>query len=330
MSAVLVTGPLRPWHGLEVAIRLASINWDSPEFQRLLKGDWAFVPSVQSWMVIELTCQSKKGYMLELLELCEGDSKKISQAKEEAVMPLVFYHPHCIALGPLLGVDIHSLCSMIEALNLSNQHQAAMRLTVALSYAIVSACQRVLFGVDVCASMTVSARCSLGKAAPKAKVTKKQNSQSDSEMGADVTEVDSLMKVDGSPSDNHIWPENTMLSVSTFAFLYDLLSKKPELADACVAEMKSNLNFEGSSVRAIDCLRTSSSLAFQLGVVGLYLQRFPAPLPHHEVSRRVCYTRDKNSRDFVLLNETNAETFQSSEVMAGRHVTIEKSWLVVG
>ena len=291
---MLVTGTLRPWHGLEVAIRLASINWDSPEFQRLLKGDWAFVPSVRSWMVIELTCHSKDSLLLEMMESCDDVSEKISQAKDKEVISLVFYHPHCIALGPMLGVDIHSLCSMIEALNLSHQHQAAMRLTVALSYAIVSAYQRVLFGVDDDTSMTVSARCSLGKAAPKAKGTKKQNSLSDSEV-----EADSLMAVDGSSSDSHIWPEDTILSMSTFAFLYDLLSKKPELADACVAEMKSNLNFEGSSVPSTDCLRTSASLAFQLGVAGLYLQRFPAPLPHHEVSRRACYTRDMISRDFV-------------------------------
>lgn len=283
VSAVLVTGTLRPWHGLEVAIRLASINWDSPEFQRLLRGDWAFVPFVRSWMVIELTCHSKDSLLLEMMESCDGVNERISQAKDEEVISRVFYHPHCIALGPLLGVDIHSLCSMIEALNLSHQHQAAMRLTVALSYAIVSAYQRVLFGVDVDTSMTVSARCSLGKVAPKAKVTKKQNSQSDSQMEAEVMEADSLMAVDGSSSDSHIWPEDTILSISTFAFLYDLLSKKPELADACVAEMKSNLDFEGSSVRATDCLRTSASLAFQLGVVGLYLQRFPAPLPHHEI-----------------------------------------------
>lgn len=276
VSAVLVSGPLRPWHGLEVAIRLATINWDSPDFQRVLKGEWTFVPTVSSWMAIELTCQSKRKYVSEWIELDRVDSNiKRNLAQDDAVTSLTFYHPHCIALGPLFGVDIHSVCSMIEALNLEGEHEAAMRLTVAVSYAIVSTYKNVLFGMDVASSFPVSARCTLGIASRKTEVKIEQSSQSDSPMEVEVS---------AKPSTNrHIWPEDTILSLSTFAFLYDLLSKKFHLADTCIAEMKSRLTFEGSSAYALDCLRTSVSLGFQLGVVGLYLQRFPAPSPHLEV-----------------------------------------------
>jgi len=77
------------------------------------------------------------------------------------------------------------------------------------------------------------------------------------------------------------------LSVTTFAFLYQLLSQKADLADSCLVEMRSKL---GSAETVPDHLSSVQSLKFHVGVLGLFLQRLPAPSLHHEVREIFCYT----------------------------------------
>ena len=181
VSVAFVNGPLRPWHGLEVAIRLTSIDWSSQDFQQVVKGEWTYIPSVSSCMAIQLTSQSKDTYLLEWMEVDQCDTdRKGRQAMDDSVILLSFYHPHRIALGPFWSVDLHSLCSMIEALTIGGDHRGAMRLTVAVSYALVSFYKSILFGICDVTAMPVSARCSLGLAPNKSAAKTEENSESDS------------------------------------------------------------------------------------------------------------------------------------------------------
>lgn len=281
VSVVFVNGPLRPWHGLEVAIRLPSVDWSSHDLQQVFKGEWTCIPSVSSCMAIQLFCQSKETYFQEWMEVDQCDSEmRGGKARPDPVTLLSFHHPHYIALGPLSNIDIHSLCSMIEALNVGGNQQHAMRLTVAVSFALVSFYRSVLFGKCDVTSMPVSARCVLGAALHKTETKMEDKKKSDSPMEVDICSE--------KPNTTHIWPENTVLAISTFAFLFQLLlSQKPDLVDSSIAELRCKLELQVPDVNALDFLRSAMSLRFQLGVVGLCLQRLPASSPHHEVSELV-------------------------------------------
>lgn len=196
-----------------------------------------------------------------------------AQARCESTMSLSFHSPHCISFGPHFDTDIHSVCSMIEALNVSGNHLGAMRLTVALSCALVSFYKSLLFGSCDVTSMPVSARCSLGavhKIGPKP-----------AENGESPMEVETPSD---KASNGHVWPEDTILSITTFTFLCELLSQKPDLADTCLVEMRSKLS---PAETILDCVRSVHSLKFHVGVLGLFLQRLPAPSLHHEVCKIV-------------------------------------------
>lgn len=265
VSVAFVNGALRPWHGLEVAIRLCPINWNADDFQRVLKGEWTQFPVVSSCMAIQLTCQSKNLCVSEWMAMDEGEKNdNAAQVKSESSVPLSFHNPHCISFGPYCNIDIHSVCSMIEALNTSGNHHGAMRLTVALSCALVSFYKCLLFGFFDVTSRPVSARCSLGAVH---KIASKPEGNGESPMEVETSNEKA--------NNCHIWPEDTILSVTTFAFLFELLSQRPDLADTCLAEMRSKLGHAET--------KSAHSLKFHLGVLGLLLQRLPAPSLHHEV-----------------------------------------------
>ena len=279
VSVAFVTGLLHPWHGLEVAMKLSSLDWNLPDFQQVLKGQWTNLPFVSSCMAIQLTCQSKSTYVSELMarEQCSNDVGAMTSTKDNSNITLSFYSPHCIAFTSHCSIDIHSVCSMIEAINASGHHRHAMCLTVAISYALVSFYKKVLFGLCDASSMPVSARCSLGTAQYQNARKSDGNKESDSPMEVDVS--------GDKPPTVSIWPEDTLLAISTFAFLFELLSQKPDLVDASIAKMRTKLNLDSCSSRnsAFDCPKSAMSLKFQLGVVGLFLQRLPASSLHHEV-----------------------------------------------
>lgn len=279
-----MNGPLRPWYGLEVAIRLASINWDTDVFQKVLKGEWVQFPVVTSCMAIQLTCQSKGLCVTNWMEMDEEQiNDNAFQEHSKSIRALSFHNPHCISFGPFCNVDIHSVCSMIEALNSSGRHDEAMRLAVTLCGGLVLFYKALLFGFRDVTTLPVSARCHLGATSFPGRGKRGDNGNKvdphpDGNGG-------SPMNVD-TPNEkahnDHVWPEDTILSITAFAFLFDLLLQKPDLADACLAEMKCKL---ASSVEAsgLDALKSVHSLKFHIGVLGLFLQRLPAPSLHHEV-----------------------------------------------
>ena len=273
-----MTGQLHPWNGLEVSMKLSSIDWKLPDFQQVLKGEWTSIPVVNSCMAIQLTCQSKNAYVSELMALdqCTNDVTAITSTKGDSNITLSFYNPHCIAFSTLCSIDIHSVCSMIEALKVAGDHQPAVHLAVAISYALVSFYKKVLFGICNVSSMPVSAKCTLGTA-PYQSVPK-----SGSDQESDFPKE--IYVSSDKPCTSSIWPDDTLLAMSTFAFLFELLSQKPDLVDASIAEMRTKLRLVSSSANsALDCPKTAMSLKFQLGVVGLCLQKLPASSLHHEV-----------------------------------------------
>ena len=275
VSVAFVTGTLRPWQGLEVAIRLSSISWNADDFQKVLKGDWERLPVVSSCTTIQLTCQSKAQYVSDWMAVEERERNgDASQAQNKSTVTLSFNNPHCISFGPHFDTDIHSVCSMIEALNVNGDYLRAMRLTVALSYALVAFYKNILLGVCDATLMPVSARCSLGAVH---KIRTKPGESGESPMEVETP--------DETANNGHVWPEDTILSVTTFAFLFELLSQKADWAESCLVEMRSKL----SPAETIhDCVKSVNSLKFHVGVLGLFLQRLPAPSLHHEVRKIVC------------------------------------------
>lgn len=277
VSVPFVTGTLRPWQGLEVAIRLSSINWNADEFQKVLKGEWVRFPVVSSCMAIQLTCQSKNQCVSEWMKMEEGErNENAAQVNSGSAMSLSFHNPHCISFGAHFYTDIHSVCSMIEALNLSGYKMGAMRLTLALCGALVSFYKSLFSGFCDVNSVPVSARCFLGTVH---KIGLKQEEKGESPMEFETSNEKA--------NNGFAWPEDTILSITTFAFLYQLLSQKADLADSCLVEIRSKL---GCAEAVPDYLKSVQSLKFHVGVLGLFLQRLPAPSLHHEVCEILCYT----------------------------------------
>lgn len=268
VSVPFVTGTLRPWQGLEVAIRLSSINWNASEFQKVLKGEWVQFPVVSSCMAIQLTCQSKNQYVSEWMAMGEGERNQ-NAAQSGSTVSVSFHNPHCISFGEHFYTDIHSVSSMIEALNTAGYEVGAMRLTVALSFALVAFYKSLFFGFCDVSSLPISARCFLGTVH---KIGLKPEENGESPMEFETSHEKA--------SNGLAWPEDTILSISTFAFLYQLLSQKADLAGSCLVEMRSKL---GSAETVPDHVKSVQSLKFQVGVLGLFLQRLPAPSLHHEV-----------------------------------------------
>ena len=283
-----MNGPLRPWHGLEVAVRLASINWGSDVFQSVLRGEWIQSPVVASCMAIHLTCQLKD----QLVNWMEVDEGQKNEEQCRASRILSFHNPHCISFGPHCIVNIHSVCSMIEALYISSRHDEAMCLTVTLCSTLVLFYKGHLLQLFDAATLPVSARCHLGSSTLPEGVNERDH-QTGNKVDLDGgQEMDPLVEINGEspmnvdapneePNFDHVWPENTILSVTTFAFLFHFLSRKPDLAQECLAKMKHTLSEEIS----LHALEDAESLRFHIGVIGLLLQRLPAPSLHHEV----CY-----------------------------------------
>ena len=151
-----------------------------------------------------------------------------------------------------------------------------MKRLIGLSVKADSFYKKVLFGLCDASSMPVSVRCSLGTALYQSGTKADSNKESDCPAEIDVS--------CDKPCTSSIWPEDTLLAISTFAFLFELLSQKPDLVDASIANMRTKLNLDSCSSRdsALDCPKTAMSLKFQLGVVGLFLQRLPASSLHHE------------------------------------------------
>lgn len=286
VSVAFMNGPLRPWHGLEVAVRLASINWGSDVFQSVLRGEWIQSPVVASCMAIHLTCQLKD----QLVNWMEVDEGQKNEEQCRASRILSFHNPHCISFGPHCIVNIHSVCSMIEALYISSRHDEAMRLTVTLCSTLVLFYKGHLLQLFDAATLPVSARCHLGSSTLPEGVNERDH-QTGNKVDLDGgQEMDPLVEINGEspmnvdapneePNFDHVWPENTILSVTTFAFLFHFLSRKPDLAQECLAKMKHTLSEEIS----LHALEDAESLRFHIGVIGLLLQRLPAPSLHHEV-----------------------------------------------
>jgi len=273
VSVPFVTGTLRPWQGLEVAIRLSSINWHATEFQKVLKGEWVWLPVVSSCMAIQLTCQSKNQHVSEWMAMEEGKRNE-NAAQSGSTMSVAFHNPHCISFGAHFHTDIHSVSSMIETLNTTGYEVGAMRLTVALSAALVAFYRSVFFGICDVNVLPISARCFLGTVH---KIGMKPEEKGESPMEFETSH--------GKANNGLAWPEDTILSITTFAFLYQLLSQKADLAESCLVEIRSKL---GSAETVPDHLKSVQSLKFHVGVLGLFLQRLPAPSLHHEVCEIFC------------------------------------------
>ena len=230
-----------------------------------------WLPVVSSCMAIQLTCQSKNQYVPEWIATEEGERNE-NVVQSGSTVSLLCHHPHCISFGAHFYTDIHSVSSMIEALNTTGHEVGAMRLTVALSGALVAFYKSLFFGFCDVSTLPVSARCFLGTLH---KIGVKPEEKGDSPMEFETA------------NNGLAWPEDTILSITTFGFLYQLLSQKADLAESCLVEMRSKLR-SAETVR--DHLKSVQSLKFHVGVLGLFLQRLPAPSLHHEVCEIFCNT----------------------------------------
>ena len=205
----------------------------------------------------------------------EGERNE-NAVQSSSTVSVAFHSPHCISFGAHFHTDIHSVSSMIEALNTAGHEVGAMRLTVALSSALVTFYMSAFFGICDVNALPVSARCLLGTVH---KIGIKAEEKGESPMEFETSHE----KANGGLA----WPEDTILAVTTFAFLYQLLSQKADLAESCLVEMRSKLGFRQA---VHDHLNSVDSLKFQVGVLGLFLQRLPAPSLHHEVCEIFCNT----------------------------------------
>ena len=91
----------------------------------------------------------------------EGERNQ-NAAQSGSTVSVSFHNPLCISFGEHFYTDIHSVSAMIEALNTAGYEVGAMRLTVALSFALVAFYKSLFFGFRDVNSLPISARCFLG------------------------------------------------------------------------------------------------------------------------------------------------------------------------
>ena len=258
-----------------MALRLSRINWATLQFQRVLRGEWVHFPVVSSRMAIHLDYQWNCVDVAHEAGMEVDDPKDTSSGMNPRVTELaVFYNPHCISVDPCCNIDIHSLCCKIETLRANTNHKPAIRLAVAVSCGLVSYYKNLLCGNRDVETIPVSAKCFLGR--------KRGNTSVPQGFTEAAMEVDEGHK---EANNSHVWPEDTLLSITTLAFLFDQLSLESDLVESCLVEMKTKLGLASLPEQQIglDCLCSAQSLRFQLGIHGLFMHRLPAPSQHGEV-----------------------------------------------
>ena len=265
-SSILVqascrAGKLCIWRGLEVSIRLGHLYRSNPEVAVIMSKPCRAVPVVGSCLVVHFNTSTSS---------ITGSSE--SDPKQEGPNLLTCHLPHCISFGSDCVLDIHTVCALIEAMNVYGNSKGAVRLAVALSVSIVSFYRSFIQGEMAPSSLPVTGTCFLGKKVSDAKQTSVEAAKGtpmEEEHTEDIT------------ASTTVWPEDTLLTVTTFAFLFNMLSKRPDVADAVIVEL------------SLDWVKTSQSLMFQLGLTGLFVPKFPTPTAKHEVSegkeRRECW-----------------------------------------
>ena len=244
-------GKLCIWRGLEVSIRLGHLYRSNPEVAAIISKPCRAVPVVSSCVVVHFNASTSS---------ITGSSE--SDPKQEIPNPLTCHLPHCISFGSDCVLDIHTVCVLIEAMDVYGNSKGAVRLAVALSVSIVSFYRGFIQGEMAPSSLPVTGTCLLGKKDSDAKRTFEaaKGTPMEEEHTEDIT------------ASTTVWPEDALLTVTTFAFLFDMLSKQPDVADAVIMEL------------SLDWVKTSQSLMFQLGLAGLFVPKFPAPAEQHEVS----------------------------------------------
>lgn len=281
VKKLCLEGKLCVWEGLEIPARLGQLYRQSPGLAAIMKRPWCTgdVPIVSSCMVVHFNLGAESTTGLERTErdntsraAC-ADDEEMQDAREDISVhfrtldrePLTFHFPHLISFGSNCRLDIHTVCSVIETLNVCGNSKGALCLALALSVSILAFYKRVIASQMDPSELAVSGTCFLWKKESKAK--KKLGTVTGTPMEEEHEEE--------RMTSTSVWPVNTVLTVTTFAFLCDVLSKQADVADSIIVEM------------SLDWVKSSASLMFQLGLVGLFVPKFPAPAKQYEVRESV-------------------------------------------
>ena len=249
-----------------MSIKLGHLYRSNPEVAAIMTTPCRSVPVVSSCLVVHFNASAGGTSDKAHADATNMDLmfSEASGQKQESPSPLTCHLPHYISFRSNCMLEIHTVCSLIEAMNVYSNSKGAVHLAVALSVSIVSFYRSFIKGEMDPLSLplsNVSGTCFLGEKVSDAKQT------FEAAKGTPM-EVDHTEDITASTT---VWPKDALLTVTTFAFLFDMLSKRPDVADAVIVEL------------SLDWVKSSQSLMFQLGLVGLFVPKFPAPAEQHEV-----------------------------------------------
>ena len=225
MKEACQAGGLCAWRGLEVSLQLGQLYQQNPEVRALMARPCRAAPTVSIGVESSVPC------------------------------PPLYLH-HSVSFSPTCCLNIHTVCAMIEALDLYGKFREALHLTVRLAISIVSFYERVILkGRLDGPNLPIAGTCFFGKT---------------SSSGKDEDMADKIPGSQEGTTSREDAPVNTV-TVATFAFLFEALSKGCESADTVIRKL--------SPQRP----RSSKSLMLQLGLLGLFFPKRPASTKQSEV-----------------------------------------------
>ena len=243
----------KDWHGLGVALNLGRMLDTTPEFVKVMKTPCRTVPLVNT--VVEAR-----------LQVIDETPGQVSSKAQKSGPGFIFQWPHYVSFDSECSLGLLTVCSLIEALDFFGQKEEAQRLAVALSLSILTFYKEFI-----------------------------QKSEEENPSFPAIDFLEEEMHLDSDAASTREDREavsavptctdlgDVQLHLTTFAFLFDMLSRSHDVDRAI---------FEISGER----LENSQSLGFQLGLLGLFVPILPTRKGNLEV--RVII-RDHTFRQFV-------------------------------
>ncbi|XP_032232539.2 uncharacterized protein LOC5507934 isoform X2 [Nematostella vectensis] len=243
---------LLPWKGIEVALNMAqNVDLSRDELAGLAKGETPLA-TVSAVKLVQFILQ--------------GDGPSSSTPIDISTIHKIL-RPHSIRIGSI-DFDIQTWCSIIQAFQFHNCKTAAINLAFSISAALVSFFLGQIYDNNICEIPTTVC------------VINGQGDPESAKSGKEPT---------GNKGHSHgpfIYPQDTLVDVSTFAFLYDALSVDEGLTEsAFVHHQKLLLESPGHEDDAIRRLQTGQHIRDLVGLMGLFVPRIPMEPKYLEVEQ---------------------------------------------
>lgn len=248
---------LKPWKGLEVAYNLCQyIDWRQPHMQAILQDKIPATYYINGCTLVHINTETTTGR---------------KHPSISCHLPYSFYYGSTT-------LDIHTWCSIINALQVHNYKKPAVHIAFGLAVAFISLYRNNVETRTRFSNIPVLINCTLNHYSRRSENSTKEDK-------VEGMEIDDEKPGITCPD---IWPAETMLSLRCFSFLCEFLSKNEDEVESLITSHKV-LDPSGVSELAttLSKISGSHSLRFQTAAIGLFLPRFPMAVMKQEVRGRI-------------------------------------------